>query len=155
MSVPKPILDAKGAWHGSSKLHMSWLPEGERISESESDLLVEQDFQSSHAIIRYYWMHDGIRQEGTLLVAGNADASEVQMAWSDSWHQDSGVLSLIGGPIENGVKAKGSYTAGDETWGWTIALCLVADDIQLEMENVTPAGEAEWAVKAIYARMLT
>ncbi len=42
--------------------------------------------------------------------------------------------------------------AGTETWGWTISFHHQADQLTLEMENVTPPGEPERAVRAIHKR---
>ena len=152
MSVPRQIVAASGTWKGRSKLHLSWLPEDQRISDSDSELQVQIDFQVTYATLSYSWIYQGNRQEGTMLIAGKPDAGEVQIAWCDSWHQDSAVLHLYGEPTETGIKTKGTYAGEGEIWGWTITLNLTGDVLYLEMENVTPNGEAEWAVRGEYLR---
>jgi hypothetical protein len=50
------------------------------------------------------------------------------------------------------MKTKGTYPAGTEVWGWTISLEATTDAFKIEMENVTPQGEATWAVRGEYQR---
>jgi hypothetical protein len=75
------------------------------------------------------------------------------MGWVDSWHQDGSVMHLRGEAAQDGaVKAKDTYSAGEETWGWTIALSLNHNQFTITMENISPNGEAVWAAKATYTR---
>lgn len=153
MAAPQVTKDAAGMWQGTSKLHLSWLPPEQRIQESDSTLQVTVNDQAAFATVSYTWHYEGERKEGTIIIAAESEGSGAQMAWVDSWHQSGGVLHLTGSVAEDGsLKAKGEYSGGDEMWGWTIALGLVGDSLVLKMENVTPAGEAEWAVEGSYSR---
>ena len=153
MSVPKSIHESKGLWRGTSKLNLSELPPDKRVSESNSSLHIDTDEQNSYATVAYDWKYEGKRQEGTILICKSSASPTVQFAWVDSWHQNSAVMHLTGQDTESdSVKAKGTYQAGKEIWGWTIALHFSSDQLILKMENVTPAGEPEWAVEASYKR---
>lgn len=154
MAIPESIHKAVGLWHGKSKLNLPWLPPEKRVTESASRLHIETDNHVRLATITYDWHYDGKREEGTLILCGSAKSKKMEMGWSDSWHQNSGVLHLKGQESESGaVKARGEYTVdGKEFWGWTIELAATADKLTLCMENVTPKGEAEWAVEATYTR---
>ncbi len=152
MAVPKPIRDAKGLWHGKSQLNLPFLPPGKQISESNSSLHIDTDGQDTYATITYNWHQDGKRQEGTLIVCKASKSKAVQVGWVDSWHQNTAVMHLTGEESDSGlIKAKGTYSAGKETWGWTIAFQLADDKFTVNMENVMPSGEAIWAVKATYS----
>lgn len=84
-----------------------------------------------------------------MLLAGNGKA--LQMGWVDTWHQDSGVLHLVGAEHEpQSFKLKGTYDAEGQTWGWSISFSRQGEKLHVDMENISPDGEAEWAVKAEY-----
>lgn len=154
MAAPQAAQDAAGSWKGKSKLHLSWLPPEERVQESDSSLQVAVNEQGAFATVTYTWHYEGEKKEGTILIAAESEGPGVQMAWVDSWHQSGGVLHLTGTTAEDGsVKAKGTYAAGEEVWGWTIALGQVGPNLVLKMENVTPDGVAEWAVEGVYTRV--
>lgn len=153
MSVPKPIFDAKGSWKGKSKLNLPWLAPDKRVSECDSDLHVDCDRQGTYATIVYEWSYEGKRQEGTLILAGSKTTNTIEIGWADSWHQNSGVLHLSGHVTDDAkIKTKGTYNAEGQEWGWTIAVEVTASTLSLKMENVTPAGEATWAVDGEYHR---
>lgn len=153
MAVPKRIQEAKGLWRGKSQLNQPWLAPEKRISESTSHLHIDTDAHNAFATVTYTWEYEGKRHEGTMLICMAKKTMAVEIGWVDSWHQSTGVLHLTGTESEaRPVKTKGLYSAGKETWGWTIALDLKDEHLILTMENVTPAGEAEWAVRATYKR---
>ena len=150
MATPSSILDANGTWKGRSQLHLSWLEPHLREIESDSTLHVEAT--EAYATIGYTWAYQGEPQTGAMHIAKASDVNHVEIGWVDSWHQSGGVLHLIGAEEGNGIKAGGTYTAGDETWGWTIALDVTGDELTITMENVEPSGNAEWAVRGVYGR---
>lgn len=153
MAIAKQIKDAKGSWKGKSKLHLSWLPPEQRVSESDSTLHIDLDENRAFATVTYTWRHEDKRHEGTILGCGSEKSKNYEIAWVDSWHQSSAVMHLKGKEAEDGsLKVKGSYDGGGEMWGWTISLSEFGGAFTLKMENVTPAGEAEWAVEGIYHR---
>jgi len=153
MAVPKSIHSAKGLWHGKSLLNLPWLAPDKQVSESTSSLHIDTDKHDAFATITYTWQYEGKQQEGTILLAQSGKGKHLELGWVDSWHQNTSVLHLIGEESESGsVKAKGAYSAGKETWGWTIAFEHDGDQLTMIMENVTPAGQATWAVKAAYKK---
>ena len=153
MAVPKQIHQAKGLWRGKSQLNFPILPPEKRVTESESSLHIDTDAHESFATITYNWEYEGKRQEGTILVCMGNKSKVVDFAWVDSWHQNSSIMNLVGDEATNGtIKAKGSYVAGKETWGWTIQIQLTDNTLALNMDNLDPTGAAEWAVKGVYQR---
>lgn len=154
MAAPELTKELAGNWAGKSKLHMSWLPPEQRVQESDSKLSLKINDQGAFASLTYDWSFEGDRQEGTILFAAENEGTGVQLAWVDSWHQSGGIMHLTGNIESSGdLKAAGSYSGGDELWGWTISFTSQDGQLKLTMENVTPAGEAEWAVEGIYSRV--
>lgn len=149
MATPKLFLDAIGNWSGESQLHLSWLPEGERVVKSASTLRVQSDPHNAFASVTYTWTHDGEEQFGSLIVAAD-EAAVVTAGWTDSWHQSGGVMAMKG-EARSTVNLGGHYSVeGHPDWGWRIQFSRSGSDLVLEMFNVTPDGEEEWAVKAVY-----
>lgn len=152
MSVPTFMKAAQGKWKGTSKLNLPWLPAEKQVTSSESHLHIESDPQDKYATLHYSWAYEGKREEGTLILAGDAKENRFEIGWSDSWHQSTGVLHLTGTSTDSSVKCRGSYTAEGETWGWTIELSTRGEEFHLKMENVMPGDNAVWAVLAVYTR---
>jgi len=156
MPTPQFLHKAVGSWKGESKLHLSWLPEDKRVSASESKLHIDFDMKKMFATLTYTWVFEGKVEEGSMLICGSEKSKLMSVGWSDSWHQNSAVMLLKSAEFSHEViKVTGSYPAGDGTpdWGWRIELSLPSEDqFVLKMFNITPAGEAEWAVEGIYKR---
>lgn len=149
MAIPKTIKDAAGSWKGKSKLHLSWLPEAERITECDSTLHVDLDRNQSFATVTYVWSHEGKEHEGSILLSGS-EKEGMSAGFTDSWHMSTGVLPMKSDKFEANVK--GHYSAGEELWGWRVAVEVSGDTLKLKMFNATPKGEEEWAVEGTYKR---
>jgi len=153
MAIPKSIHEAKGLWKGNSRLNLPWLPADKQVSESNSSLHIDSDGNNTYATITYNWSHEGKRQEGTIILSESTDSKAVELGWVDSWHQNSGVLHLVGEESDSGsVKVKGTYGPAKEPWGWTIEFQRAGNQLSMNMDNIKPSGEAIWAVKATYSR---
>ena len=155
MAAPKSIVAAAGRWSGQSRLNLPWLPEEQQVSESESTLVLAVDANATYATFDYTWIYEEKAQNGHGLIAGNDESGVVTCGWSDSWHQNGGVLALTGEGFESGpVKVQASY-ASDENgdWRWRIELELTGpDSLALRMTNIHPDDQEDWAVEAIYTR---
>jgi len=153
MAVPKAIHQAKGLWRGKSQLNLPFLPPDKRVSTSDSRLHIDSDEQNSFATITYDWHQDGKRQEGTIIMCKAAKSKAVELGWVDSWHQNGAVMHFSGEESEDGlVKTKGTYGPEKEPWGWTIEFQLSADQLTMNMTNIHPTGQVDWAVKATYKK---
>lgn len=153
MAVPESIVHSKGSWRGKYQLNLAYLPPDERVTESTSSLHVETDRQSAYATITYDWEHEGKREEGTLILCKSEKTNAVEFAWVDSWHQNGSVLHLAGDDsAEPSIKAKGSFDAEGQTWGWTIEFVASETRLVMKMAVLSPSGEEDWAVHATYER---
>lgn len=152
MPVPSCLKNLTQDWSGPSKLHLSWLEEGQSIHECDSTLHIALDPQGESAIITYTWSEEGEPQNGHIIVNGSPKTDKVAAAWVDSWHQNSDVMRLEATGFESdSLSFRGNYSVpGHPDWGWGIELIPGKDKFELKMTNISPEGEEEWAVHAIY-----
>lgn len=153
MAIPKTLRDAQGTWNGTSTLHQSWLEAPHNVQESPSNLSISLDPVGSFALVDYDWVYNGELQHGQALISGSTESGEVTSGWSDSWHQNTSVMALAGTGMDGEVSLKGEYAVeGHPNWGWRITFGLDGDRLLFRMFNISPEGDEEWAVEAVYAR---
>lgn len=146
MPVPQVLLESVGHWKGSSTLHLKWSEDNVQITDGPSTLRVAS-FNDQYAVVDYEWEYEGKTERGTLIAATGKKGTT--FGWSDSWHQNSEVMLLTG----EGADCKGTYQVeGYPAWGWRIAFSADVACLKMEMFNISPDGEEEWAVRAVYDR---
>ena len=69
---------------------------GDDLTEAASSASVAR-VGSEGVLVSYRWSHpsDG-EQQGALLVGGRAEDGRVEAAWFDTWHQQPGLMALVG-----------------------------------------------------------
>ena len=75
-------------------------------------------------MLDYTWSHEGAPNDGAMLIAVRGD---VHISWCDSFHMDTKLLELAGGPAAKVIAATGSYS-GWRAVGLAIELELMAPD---------------------------
>ncbi len=151
MATPKILNESLGHWAGTSELHLSWLPQGENILKSATALTITSDRHNTFATLRYTWTHEEEEQDGMLLISADGMGG-CTAGWSDSWHQSRTVMPLSG-EAKAKINLKGFYKVeGHPDWSWRIQILLNGSALILEMFNVSPEGEEEWAVRGTYQR---
>jgi hypothetical protein len=160
MATPSTVRKAQGSWKGRSRLNLPWLPEPERITESDSLLEVFNAPEDTFAQVTYTWEYEGVVHRGCWIFAGKKVpegdcAAGVTGAWTDSWHQNTSILQVAeSGPQGDAVRLLGEYSGGEgPKWGWRLELQLVSSDsLEFRMVNISPEGVEEWAQHGIYSR---
>ncbi|MBA4291872.1 hypothetical protein C0431_02780 [bacterium] len=155
MATNKFLKGAVGHWAGESKLHLSWLEdETKRVQKGPSELHVDLDESGAFATVTYWWTYEGKKQEGVMTVVCDEKRKKCFLGWVDAWHMNYDVMRFEGELKEESVGGFGKYFVGEgePEWGWTIEVLDAGQQLKLRMENVTPGGEKEWAVEAIYSR---
>jgi len=167
-----------GRWTGDSTLHLSWLEnEADRLQSAPSNLEISIDPSGTFGVVRYKWSYQPVSEMnsaeeieagavlhyGCVLVSGGeldeSGSAPVSLGWSDSWHQPSAVMSLIGACDGISLSASGTYEVpGYPEWGWTVRLGLDGDVLRFEMDNREPGEDGGWAndypaVRAEYRRV--
>jgi hypothetical protein len=146
MPAPQVLIDSVGDWVGTSTLHCDWPPGNVVIAPGPSRIRVEL-INAEIALVTYDWEYEGKTERGVLIAAQRED--KTTFGWSDSWHQNSEVMHLVGANAD----CKGSYQVGDyPEWFWRIAFSREGDTFKMEMFNISPEGEEDWAVRAEYTR---
>jgi len=140
-----------GLWKGNHRLILSWLPDPN--FDSISNLAIKAVANNKFLMFTYDWHHEGVAQEGILLVGNNNEQSEVTASWIDSWGMGRKIMNCYGTMNEVGdISLRGSYEVQDNPdWGWRIDIPLPTDNsLQIKMYNVSPDGEECLAVDANY-----
>jgi len=142
-----------GRWLGRKHLWLESQPEPSGTSESE--LLVVPTAKGRFLRLDYRWSHDGVEQEGVLLLGNANDRQLATAAWVDSWHMGAQVMHCQGSVDAQGaVSLLGAYPVPlGPDWGWRIGIMKTGpDDLRIVMHNISPEGEKELAVRADYRR---
>ena len=134
-----------GRYAGTNRL---WFMPGTPAHRSPGRLVVGAQQVLVH------WAHEGVPQQGELLLSGPAPACRCQ--FTDSFHAAAGLVlhGLVQGPA---VLLYGTYPAGDGSpdWGWRIVLDWAdPEHFGLQMFNVMPDGSEALAVDLQGAREL-
>ena len=143
-----------GDWKGNHRLILSWLPDPD--FNSDSNLAIKAVANNKFLMLTYTWYHEGMAQEGVLLIGNNNNAAEVTASWIDSWGMGGKIMNCYGKMNEQGdISVMGSYEVTDSpNWGWRIDISLPTDhNLQIKMYNVSPDGEETLAVDANYSHV--
>jgi hypothetical protein len=137
-----------GSWKGTSRLYLEG-GDGPAL-ESPSDLSAEIAI-GNFLQLRYDWAYEGKQKQG-LILFGN-DAGKGTAAWIDSFHTANRVMAYEGSAQDGVTNVKGSYSVGDgPDWHWRIHLELAGPELRLTMFNISPDGQEDLAVQAVYQR---
>lgn len=138
-----------GRWQGTNRL---WLQPGEPVHESASSAEIRVIAQEQFIEMVYTWSEAGKLQEGRLFLVQTPGSREVKAVWLDTWHLSHQFMTFAGEVDDAGaVTVKGTYPAPEgPDWGWQITLVSGDGSWRLQMDNITPAGEAFLAVETIY-----
>lgn len=157
MSTTPYLGSAAGEWQGPGQLHLSWLPEDQRIFDYETSMKVVVSEVGSFATLTYNWTAEDEPHQGVMIVNWGGKEDFCDAAWVDSWHQVYRVMRLEGSVLPDGsVSFTGSYLASPPgpDWGWRIEIGpLEGDGLRMSMINISPEGVEEWAVEHRYTRV--
>lgn len=145
MPIPPSLNKSAGKYKGKSSLQL--FP-GDPIKECESTL--EVSLHQEYACVTYAWVDPSNKpQQGHIIISTDKDKSEA--SWLDSWHMSFPIMNLKG--TAEPLRFTGSYSGGNETWGWRIELTPNDAGLHFEMTNIAPDGQEAWAVRADYQRV--
>lgn len=81
-----------GLWKGNHRLILNWLPDPN--FDSISNLAIKAVANNKFLMFTYDWHHEGVAQEGMLLMGNNNKQSEVTASWVDSWGMDGKIITF-------------------------------------------------------------
>jgi uncharacterized protein DUF1579 len=151
MSALDTLLKAAGRWRATYKLRD---PGNSLSADSESTATVTSVLSGRFARIDYTWADKGKPQEGSLLVGWEKNSGVVTMSWVDTWHNSDRIMVSTGvAAADGGLDARGSYSAPPgPDWSWRTVLSVTDDTLSMVMFNVSPEGQEDVAVEALYTR---
>lgn len=152
MSLDNNLSDLVGAWTGTNRLHVPWM--SEKLKESNSTAIVRSKMNGQFLSFEYTWSFEGEAQEGLLIVGCDAKSDAVQAVWTDSWHSKDSLMLCNGRTNRNGgFSVMGHYAVPDNPdWGWRTEITLSSNGFRYAMYNVSPEGVEELAVETDYTR---
>jgi hypothetical protein len=153
MGIDQKLANLVGDWKGTNRLHVPWMPEP--IKESDSLATVRSKMNGQFLSVEYYWSFDNELQEGLLIIGCDPKSEAVQAVWTDSWHSKD-VLMLCNGTVasDGSISVFGKYAVPDHPdWGWRTEIIPGEDKFKYVMYNVTPEGAEDLAVETEYLRV--
>ena len=153
MGVGEKLSDLVGTWKGTNRLHVPWMPE--KLKQSESIAVIRSKMNGQFLYLEYTWAVDGDPQEGLLIVGCDQKSDAVQAVWTDSWHSKD-VLMLCNGSVnpDGGISVTGYYSVSDNAdWGWRTEITPRGDGFRYAMYNISPEEIEELAVETEFTRV--
>jgi hypothetical protein len=148
MSALSELITASGTLQGSSRLQD---PNTGQSEDSISLLTVTPNVGDASVTLHYTWSYQGAPQEGTLRVVGTSQ-NQFKASWTDTWHMGEETMGCSGAAHDAGLSLLGSYAAPPgPDWYWRIVI-QVGSLIEITMYNISPEGQEDLAVEAVYRR---
>lgn len=140
-----------GKYLGKSDLHLSWLPEDQKFSHCDSTLEVQKHADGKMYVVTLDWSHEGAPQIGGFVIVVDPESGAAQSGWTDTWHMTGAILHSRGIAGADSISVTGQYgDAESGIWNWRTEFIWSAAEIEMIMTNISPDGDEEWAVKALY-----
>ena len=152
MSIDQKLSGLVGSWKGTNRLHVPWMDE--KLKESESTATVRSKMNGQFLSIEYTWTYDGEPQEGLLIIGCDRKSTAVQAVWTDSWHSKD-VLMLCNGTrsSDGSISVTGYYSVSDHPdWAWRTEIVPGEERFRYVMYNISPEGEEDLAVETEFTR---
>lgn len=143
-----------GHWKGTYRLVLSWLPNPDFISVS--NMVIKSIANDKFLMLSYDWQHEGVGQDGLILIGNINKQAGVTASWVDSWGMSGKIMNCYGTINQQGdIILLGSYEVPDNPdWGWRIEIpCPNDNALQILMYNISPEGEEFLAGDINYTRV--
>jgi hypothetical protein len=152
MGIDSKLADLVGDWQGTNQLHVPWMPEP--LKKSDSRAIVRSKMNGQFLSIEYTWSFEGDPQEGILILGCDPKSDAVQAVWTDSWHSKDVLMLCNGNTVgDNKISVTGYYAVPENPdWGWRTEIIKGADSFRYVMYNVSPEGEEQVAVETDFKR---
>ena len=93
------------------------------------------------------------RSDGIAIIGKDLSDGLIRMTWVDTFHTSSDMMVLTQDAKGDELSFIGSYTAGEETWGWRVVFGPARnDELLIEHFNILPGGHEARAVEIKYQR---
>jgi hypothetical protein len=153
MSIPAHLAQLVGAWSGRNQL---WMSPSHPALVSDGTATVTLAVRDQVLAVRYTWAEHDQPQEGLLVVQYDAATGVATAAWTDSWHLRDTFMACKGTIDATGLSVDGTYAAPPgPDWGWRLTIEPHGSGrLRLRMFNISPSGQTDLAVEAVYDRSI-
>ncbi len=140
-----------GSWEGSTK---TWFDPSKPPEESRTQARVESVLGGRFLRIQYAGTAMGKPHAGEMILAYEKDEKRYALAWIDSFHTGTLLMSSTGTSTDDGVvSVLGSYPAGEQRWGWRTVIHTNPERFVIEAFNISPDGHEDPAIKTELRRV--
>ncbi|MBM3270577.1 MAG: DUF1579 family protein [Candidatus Sericytochromatia bacterium] len=139
-----------GTWEGPIK---TWFDPDSPVRENRYKATIRA-VAGGHAFLQEYESSlDGEAFSGVTLYAYDDGRKKIVVDWVDSFHSIAPMHSEGDVKREAVVDVLGSYTAGDQTWGWrTVLQHPTPESLIYRAYNVLPDGQEYLGIEATLSR---
>jgi len=148
--LPPELAGIAGHYLGKTKV---WADPGSQTpDESDSELHVSSVCGGHWLRLEDRGSFQGKARAGEMTLGFHKDAQRFDLSWIDSFHTGSSIMQSQGLPLTDGlIEVTGSFTAGDETWGWRTEFDT-RNGFVMRAFNISPTGEERIAVETNWTR---
>ena len=142
------LVSLAGHYKGTTR---TFLEPGAPPLESEDSLYVEPMLGGRFIRLQWFGKVGDKPRQGEMVLGFHRDAGEHELSWVDTFHTGTATLSFHG-KASQGISVRGSYTAGQERWGFGFTFTLNGEVLEMRAINVSPAGEEYRAIETDWVR---
>lgn len=145
--VTHPLTHLTGSWTGPSR---TWFgPPPIAPDESTWTVEIESLLEGRYVRLRYRGTCTGKPHEGEMTLG--VDDKEHTMYWIDTFHTGASPLWSTG-PAGPEISVLGSYSAGEQRWGWRTRFTEEGEQLVIAAYNIIPDGGEMPAIEVRLAR---
>ncbi|RKH30257.1 DUF1579 domain-containing protein [Corallococcus sicarius] len=142
-----------GEWEGTSR---TWFEPGKLGDESPISGTIRSVLDGRFVVHEYTSSLGGKPLTGTATLGYHLDGRQFTMAWVDTFHVGSDIMSLQGeAGVSDRFSVSGSYFTGEQSprWGWRIDMERTGPDaLVITHFNVEPGQAPQKAIEIQYRR---
>jgi hypothetical protein len=145
-----------GTWEGTTR---TWFEPDKLADESPWRGTIRAVLGGRFVVHEYEGSMQGKPLSGVAIYGYHLDPDRYEMAWIDSFHNGTGIMSSRGKNEGRGYSVQGSYEAPEgPPWGWRTEIQLPEPDrLVITHYNIPPpsVGPEAKAVETVYRRVRT
>jgi hypothetical protein len=142
-----------GDWQGTAR---TWFEPGKLADESPIQGSFRSILGGRFVQYEYHGHLQGAPFEGAAIYGFDPARNCFESSWIDSFHMGSTMMFSQGMRTSTGFWVLGAYAdpRGGPDWGWRTTIEIVnPDQIAIRAYNITPEGQEDLAVEAVYQRV--
>lgn len=145
-----------GNWKGTAK---TWFEPPKVEDESPIKGTMRLILGGRFILFEYEGSFKGKPLTGLAIYGYHIELRKFQVAWVDSFHNNTAIMFSQGEKDKDGISVVGSYAyvtpEMEQHWGWRTTIEIVNDnEIVITAYNITPEGEEALATKTRLIRQL-